>query len=162
MGQFARQMHIIICVIMKNKLYEIKSISDIERVALATLKKTFSPSMLPRVLTNKSFDGLDILSKFTDFRLFETDSSQKFAQSVHSKNFDLGLFFLKIGVKLFLKLFDGTGHRAGQFVTNIFDGLFSLDGKLLSLQKDKILREYDSLNQNKLIVQCVKNDFLKL
>ena len=136
------------------KLYKIKTDIDFQKVAVATLKKVFSVSLFPRVLTNLSSKQMeDIFSGRIELVCVNLQKSQKFAHMTHFSCFDLGLYFFKKSDVMFLKVFDGTGHLASSFVTNIFDKVFSLNIADLKAETLAIQKKYDTLDKSKLLVQ---------
>ena len=141
----------------KTKKYYIFCDEQFERVAVSALKKVFSPTLFPRILANLKNDILiKNLEKFSGFQVIFQENSQKFANFTHSRCFDIGLFFKKIddcGKEYLLKIYDGTGHIAGDFVTNIFDKLLSISYDDFSREKCLIFNEYEKLDRSKLLVQ---------
>ena len=141
------------------KTYHIFCDEQFERVAVSALKKVQNPTLFPRILTNLKNDTLiKNLQKYAYFCCFFEENSQKFANFVHSKCFDLGLFFKKLHctkAKYLLKVYDGTGHLAGDFVTNIFDKMFNISSEEFLREKLKILGEYEKLDISKLLVQNI-------
>ena len=139
---------------MKIKKYEILSDIDFEKICYATLKKVFSPTLFPRVLSNYKNQKIEqIFTKKADFLCIFIEKSQIFAKKVHKKDFDLGLFFYSKNKKTYLKLYDGTGHIASSFVTNIFDNFFAMDKIDFEKEKKIIEKQYSKINKSKLIVQ---------
>ena len=112
---------------MKIKNYEIKTKIDIQKMGYATLKKVHSPTLFPRILLNfKNQKIEEIFAKKANFDTILLSNSQIFAKKVHFANYDLGLFLYQKNNKIYLKLYDGTGHIASSFVTNIFDKVFAM------------------------------------
>ena len=136
------------------KLYEIKTDEDFQKVAVATLKKVFSVSIFPRVLTNSISPTMQkIFSNRIELVCVNQLAIQKFAKMTHFSYFDLGLYFFKKDNNVFLKIFDGTGHSASSFVTNIFDKIFALNPDELLQETLAIQKKYDLLDKSKLLVQ---------
>lgn len=139
---------------MQTKKYKITSDSDFERVALGTLKKVFSPTLFPRVLTNLKNDILrKNFENIIEFSQINEQNSQKFAKFTHTRCFDLGLFFLCRDDCYLLKIYDGNGYLAGGFVTNIFDLMLSFSDDEFLTEKTKVLSEYKKLNKKKILKQ---------
>lgn len=142
---------------MKIKKYQIKTEQDIEKMCYATLKKVHSPTLFPKVLfnfTNKKID--EIFSKKAHFDVFLQPNSQIFAKKVHFKDYDLGIFLLYKNGKTYVKLYDGTGHIASTFVTNIFDRMFAMTNLEFDCEKKIIDKLYAKTSKRKLLVQNQK------
>lgn len=142
---------------MKIKKYQIKTEQDIEKMCYATLKKVHSPTLFPKVLfnfTNKKIDK--IFSKKAHFDVFLQPNSQIFAKKVHFKDYDLGIFLLNKNGKTYVKLYDGTGHIASTFVTNIFDRMFAMTNLEFDCEKKIIDKLYSKTSKRKLLVQNQK------
>lgn len=136
------------------KIYNIYSDVDFEKVAVSTLKRVFSVTLFPRVVSNIQNSVLTKnFAKNLDFECFFTENYANFAKKVHFGYFDMGIFFFKKQNKLCLKLVDGNGFPASSFVTNIFDYVFSLGQKDFENYKKNILMQYQSLDKNNLLVQ---------
>ena len=139
---------------MSIKKYIINDEFDLEKVALATLKKVFSPTLFPRVLTNlKNNVLINNFENLIDFVYVSEQKSQNFAKITHTKCFDLGLFFDFFDDCYILKLYDGNGILASSFVTNIFDKIFSLNKEDFLKEKNFVLNSYKKLNKEKLLKQ---------
>ena len=139
---------------MKTKKYEIKTKQDFIKMCYAALKKVYSPTLFPRVLANIKNKKIEqIFAKKADFLCIFEQNSQIFAKKVHNNNFDLGLFVYQKNKKTYLKLYDGTGHIASSFVTNIFDNIFSMDKILFQKEILQIEKQYSKINKSKLFVQ---------
>lgn len=136
------------------KIYDICSDFDFEKVAVAALKRVYSVTLFPRVVSNIQNSVLaKNFAKNIDFECFFTQKYANFAKKVHFDYFDLGIFFFKKQDKLCFKLVDGNGLPASSFVTNIFDYVFSLGQKDFENYKKNILMQYQSLDKNNLLVQ---------
>lgn len=134
------------------KIYKIKK-DDFERVAFATLKKVFSPTLYPKVLTNiGDAEFLKMFDKMAKIDVFLPKNVQNFAQKVHFGNYDIGLYFSK-RKNIFLKIYDGNGLLAGSFVTNIFDDFLFCDDKKFLQKKCQLKRQYKNLNKQKLLIE---------
>ena len=157
------------------KIYQIKDQSDFEKVAFATLKKVYSPTILPSVLTNiQNGKFKKIFKKYAQIDAFLAKNMQNFAKNVHFSNYDIGLFFYqkpnynkktiltlqdltsqnnKINDILFLEIFDGNGLFASSFVTNIFDDMFFCTDEQFLQKKSQIENQYKKLNKKNILVQ---------
>ena len=136
------------------KIYKIDCDINYEKACYSALKKVFSVTLFPRILINVNFKNFDKkLKKYAEFICFNAIDSQIFAKKVHNGYFDIGVFFFKKDNKTYLKVYDGTGHLAGNFVTNIFDKIFAMNNKEFELEKINIQNQYKSLNKNKLLKQ---------
>ena len=136
------------------KIYKIDCDINYEKAYYSALKKVFSVTLFPRILINANFKNFEKkLKKYADFIYFNAINSQIFAKKVHNGYFDIGLFFFKKANDTYLKVYDGTGHLAGTFVTNIFDKIFAMNNKEFELEKINIQNQYKSLNKNKLLKQ---------
>lgn len=135
------------------KIYKIKCDIDYEKVAFATLKKVYSPTLYPRILTN-CFDEkfLKLFENFAQIDAILPKNAQNFAKNVRIKGYDIGLFFFnKEGYSL--KIFDGNGLLAGSFVTNIFDDMFTCSNEHFFKKKKEITTQYKKLKVKKLLIQ---------
>lgn len=127
---------------MKKYIFNANKKLDIERLALATLKRVHSFTVVPRVLINSC---LDDFIKFTNGTIFLCQinlAEQKFKRYVHYKNYDLGLFFLKKDGKQFVKIIDGTGQFACTHTINIFLDFFIQDKIQLKISKKNLKNLY--------------------
>lgn len=156
-----------------SKIYQLNSKLDFQKTAIATLKKVFSPTLFPRVLTNiQRQDFIKIFKKYAQICIFLPKNEQIFAKKTHLGNFDLGLFFFhqsnlskKIILNLsdltqeienktiYLKIFDGNGLPASSFVTNIFDDMFLCTDEQFEQKKQDVMDLYKGINKKKLLVQ---------
>ena len=135
------------------KTYKIKTDFDFEKVAFATLKKVYSPSLYPKILTNNLDENfLKIFEKMAQIDAFLPKNAQNFAKKVHFGDYDIGLYFAK-RKSLFLKIYDGNGQLAGSFVTNIFDDFLFCDDNEFLHKKKQIKSQYKKLEHKKLLVQ---------
>ena len=142
---------------MKIKKCHIKTNRDIQKMCYATLKKVYSPTLYPRVLLNyKNKEIEEIFAKNIDFLCIFASNSQIFAKKVHNDDFDLGLFVYEKYNKTYLKIYDGTGHIASSFVTNIFDRVFSMTDLEFEAEKKYIKKLYSKIDKNKLLIQNKK------
>lgn len=136
------------------KIYDICSDLDFEKVAVAALKMVYSVTLFPRVVSTIQNSVLaKNFAKNIDFECFFTQKYANFAKKVHFDYFDLGIFFFQNSKKTKLKLVDGNGLSANSFVTNIFDYVFSLDQNELKNYKEHVIKQYQSLDKSKLLVQ---------
>ena len=142
---------------MKNKIYGIKTNQDYQKLAISALKKVKSQTLLPRILLNFKNGLVEIIfCGLVDFVEINQPNLKKFKLKTHSKYFDIGLFlFNKSGTNV-LKIIDGGGHTAGEFVTNIFDKIFALNDADFLAEQKKVIGEYKKIGQSKLIIQQVK------
>ena len=139
---------------MKIKKYELKTEQDFVKMCYGVLKKVYSPTLFPRVLININNKKIEqIFAKKANFLCIFEQNSQIFAKKVHNNDFDLGLFVYQKNKKIYLKLYDGTGHIASSFVTNIFDNIFAMDEVLFQKEVLQIEKQYSEINKSKLIVQ---------
>ena len=142
---------------MKIKKYQIKTSQDIQKMCYAALKKVYSPTLYPRVLLNfKNKKIEEIFAKKAYFDAIFISNSHFFAKKVHNTDYDLGMFLYQKKDKTFLKLYDGTGHIASSFVTNIFDRTFSMTDLEFDLEKKYIKKMYSKINKKKLLIQNKK------
>lgn len=142
---------------MKNKIYIIKTNQDYQKLAISALKKVKSQTILPRILLNfKSEIITNIFCGLVDFVEINQPNIKKFKLKVHSKYFDIGLFLFNRAGTNMLKVIDGGGHMAGEFVTNIFDKVFSLNDTDFLAEQKKTIGEYKKIDKSKLIIQQVK------
>jgi|GEM_PF-4398286 len=135
------------------KKYKIINDIDFEKVVYATLKKVYSPTLYPKILTNvnnKQF--LTIFEKYAQIDVFLPINAQNFAKKVHFGDYDIGLYFVKYK-NLYLKIFDGNGILAGSFVTNIFDDFLFCSNQEFDKKKFEITNQYKKLKNKKLLVQ---------
>lgn len=138
---------------MKIKKYVIQNKIDIQKIGYATLKKVHSPTLFPKVLLNfKNKQIEEIFAKKVHFDSFFISVSQIFAKKVHFSDYDLGLFLYQKKGKTFLKLYDGTGHLASSFVTNIFDKIFLMTDLEFDREMKAIDIIYEKTNKKKLFV----------
>ena len=108
---------------MKKYSYIIKSKTDIKKIALATFKRVNSPTVMPRVATNRFLDVLIAGSFGAVFLCQIYLPLQSFKRYVHAKNFDLGIYFSIQNNQLFATIVDGTGHFASNRTKSIFDDI---------------------------------------
>lgn len=133
---------------------EIKDEYDILRVFIATLTKVYSVTLLPRILCNAKVEFFDNnFSNFADYQIANENNQTKFAEFVHKKDFDIGLFFCYKNKKFILIVFDGNGYLASDFTKNIFAKLFFCKNEDLQLELEKIKKLYKKLNRKKLLIE---------
>ena len=135
------------------KKYKIIDDIDFEKVAFATLKKVYSPTLYPKILTNinkKQF--LTLFEKYAQIDVFLPKNAQNFAKKVHFGDYDIGLYFVKYK-NLYLKIFDGNVILAGSFVTNIFDDFLFCNKEQFIQKKNDVSKQYKKLKHKKLLVQ---------
>ena len=135
------------------KIYKIDDEIDFEKVAFATLKKVYSPTLFPKILTNnvdKKF--LKFFEKMAQIDVFLPKNAQNFAKNVYFGDYDIGLYFVK-RKQIFLKIYDGNGLPAGNFVTNIFDDFLFCSFDEFLQKKKGIQSQYKKLKNKKLLVQ---------
>src|SRR5574344_209537 len=138
---------------MKNKIYLIND--EIEKVAYATLKRVFSATVFPRILTNCKVGIEDFIEGRAFCKICLDKNYREMARLTHKKDFDIGIFFYKKDNKLLLKIIDGNGLTASDFTINIFDK-FLLDEKLNFIYEKKLLdNTYKKLNTKKLLFEIV-------
>ena len=156
------------------KTYKINLQTDYQKIAIATLKKVFSRTVLPKILTNVFDENLSkIIKKYAQIDVFLPKNAQNFAKTVHLQCYDIGLYFetttkncsKKILMmtdfssfkkfdfqNLTLKIFDGNGLFASDFITNIFDDMLFADENTFQQKKKAVLNEYKKINRKKLLV----------
>lgn len=138
---------------MKNKcVFEIKNKKVFKRIAVATQKKVFSQTVMPRVLLSKN---LDFLVKNTQNTMFlcQIDLPYiKFKTYVHTKRYDLGLYFFMQNNKQFVAVIDGNGQNAGRATTNIFYNILNLSAQEFEHTKKQVRQSYKSLQKRKLLI----------
>ncbi len=138
------------------KIYKIDCKIDYQKAYYSALKKVFSVTLFPRILINQNFINFEEnFKKYAYFECFEAKNSQIFAKNVHNSYFDIGLFFFRKQQNLYLKLYDGTGHIASNFVTNIFDKIFAMGDNEFIKEKLQIQNDYKSLDISKLLKQKI-------
>ncbi|MGN1212440.1 MAG: hypothetical protein ACI4TZ_00165 [Christensenellales bacterium] len=109
---------------MKRYSFCIKTDLDLQKIALATLKRVHSYTVVPRVLINSHIDEFIKWTNGTIFLCQIDLPQQSFKKSVHNKNYDLGLYFYKKGSEIFADVIDGTGSFACTHTQNIFLDMF--------------------------------------
>ena len=126
---------------MKKYIFCIKTKLDIKKVALATLKRVYSDTVVPRVLINSHIDSFIKHTNGTIF-LCQIDLPQnKFKSFVHDKNYDLGLFFYSDLGKNYVKIIDGTGRFACSRTVNIFLDIFLKDKNQLKIENNLLKKQ---------------------
>lgn len=136
------------------KKYLIKNDLDFEKISIATLKKVYSATLFPRVISNiKNMTFKKNFAKNIDFECFFEQNLRIFAKKVHFFDFDLGLFFFEKHKKTYLVLVDGNGRCAGKTVTNFFDNVFAMDFVQFEKIKSQVKFEYKKLASKKLLIE---------
>ena len=127
---------------MKRYIFCIKTKQDLKKVVIATLKRVYSDTVVPRVLTNCYIDDFIKLSNGTIFLCQIHLDLNKFKNYVHNKNYDLGLFFCKINKKNVVIVIDGTGNFACTHTLNIFLDIFLKNSDEIKIIKKSLKNQY--------------------
>ena len=134
---------------MKRYVFCINTKLDLNKIALATLKRVHSYTVVPRVLLNSHIDDFIKLTNGTIFLCQIDLCEQNFKRFVHNKNYDLGLFFYKQDGKNFVKIIDGTGRFACTHTINIFLDFFIQNINQLKISKNLLKNLYKTPKNSK-------------
>ena len=132
--------------------YILQKKSDYKKIAVATLKRVFSPTVVPRVLLN---GHLDYFIKHTCGTIFLCQLNDvpkaKFKQYVHKKNYDLDLYFYNCGKYTFVDIIDGNGNFASKHTLSIFDDIMLKSKRDVIDEFNLIIKTYKKLNIDDLL-----------
>lgn len=123
---------------VKRYSFCIKTDLDLQKIALATLKRVHSYTVVPRVLINSHIDEFIKWTNGTIFLCQIDVPQQSFKKCVHNKNYDLGLYFYKNGSQIFANVIDGTGSFACSHTQNIFLDMFLKDKNEVKIESKNL------------------------
>ena len=135
----------------KKAVFQVKNKNDIKKLVLATQKRVFSHTVVPKVLINDNFDIFQKNSNNTMLICKIIASIKNFKNYVHKNRYDVGLYFFTENKKNYCIIIDGNGTLACRSTISIFENILGLSENNIIQEKHQIQQKYKELKKQNLL-----------